>query len=88
MINNPENDSRAGPEMSGHTTPDVPPVVTPDRPPREGPLSYEDTTPSTCREYFRSINTWPEGVRRVLCLNCDRTFESDSKAQRLCRVCR
>ena len=33
-------------------------------------------------------NTWPGGMRELLCLNCGRAFESDSKAQRLCRRCR
>lgn len=36
----------------------------------------------------RSVNSWPKGVRRVRCLQCGRGFESDSKAQRLCRACR
>jgi hypothetical protein len=82
MINNPENGSRAGKGISGHAKPDVAYVIAPDRTGREGLSSNEDTTHPT------RINTWPEGVRRVLCLNCDKTFESESKAHRLCRVCR
>jgi len=88
MINNPENDSRAGTEILGHATPDVPHVVTPTRPRREALSSNEDTRIPLCGDGLRSINTWPAGVRRTLCLNCDRTFESESKAQRLCRACR
>ena len=30
---------------------------------------------------------WPEGIRSLPCLNCERTFPSESKAQRLCRAC-
>jgi hypothetical protein len=59
-----------------------------DSPEREGLSSNEDTTTAPHRDRARSTNTWPEGVRRMVCLNCDRTFESESKAQRLCRVCR
>jgi hypothetical protein len=59
-----------------------------DSPEREGLASNEDTTAVPHRDRARSTNTWPEGVRRMVCLNCDRTFESESKAQRLCRVCR
>jgi hypothetical protein len=88
MINNPENGSRAGTEIVGHAELGALHVVRGDFPRRAGVSSNEDTTPLTCRDGLRSINTWPEGVRRMLCLNCDRTFESDSKAQRLCRACR
>jgi hypothetical protein len=35
-----------------------------------------------------SGNRWPEGIRQVVCLNCSRTFPSESKMQRLCRACR
>jgi hypothetical protein len=35
-----------------------------------------------------SGNRWPEGVRQLVCLNCSRTFPSESKIQRLCRACR
>jgi hypothetical protein len=35
-----------------------------------------------------SINRWPEGVRHLLCLNCNRVFPSESKMERLCRACR
>ena len=33
-------------------------------------------------------NRWPEGIRRLLCLNCSRGFPSESKMQRLCKACR
>jgi hypothetical protein len=88
MIHNPENGSRARKAMPGDAKPDVPHVVTPDGTRRESLSANGDTTPPTCGNSLRSINTWPERIRRVLCLNCDRTFESDSKAQRLCRACR
>ena len=52
------------------------------------PSTNRDMAPRDCQDSPRSINTWPEGVRHVLCLNCDRAFESESKAQRLCRDCR
>ena len=42
----------------------------------------------TCPGSRPSANTWPEGIRYLVCLNCGRPFESDSKAQRLCRACR
>jgi hypothetical protein len=42
----------------------------------------------TCQAFARSVNTWPDGTRHLVCLSCGRTFESDSKAQRLCRACR
>ena len=87
MIDNPANGSRARTEISDHAKPFVP-VVTADRAGREGLASHEDTTHPAFEDGLRPINTWPEGVRRLLCLNCDRTFESESKAQRLCRVCR
>ncbi len=35
-----------------------------------------------------SVNRWPEGTRHLLCLNCSRSFASESKMQRLCRACR
>ena len=88
MIDNPENGSRAGEGIAGRAKPDVPPVVTPDRPRHEGLSNNEDTAYRTGRDGGRSSNAWPEGVRRVPCLNCGRTFESDSKVQRLCRACR
>ena len=33
-------------------------------------------------------NSWPGGIRSLRCLNCRRVFQSDSKAQRLCKACR
>jgi DNA-directed RNA polymerase subunit RPC12/RpoP len=57
-------------------------------------LSVPGSSPSSqlahlkCQETPRSANTWPGGMRHVLCLNCGRDFESTSKAQRLCRACR
>ena len=41
-----------------------------------------------CAEVPDSINRWPEGIRDLLCLNCERAFQSASKIQRLCRACR
>ena len=41
-----------------------------------------------CPTIPSSVNRWPEGVRQLLCLNCARMFPSESKIQRLCRVCR
>ncbi len=41
-----------------------------------------------CQGSLRSANSWPEGIRHLLCLKCGRAFESDSKAQRLCGPCR
>lgn len=35
-----------------------------------------------------SINRWSEGIRHLPCLNCNRMFPSESRIQRLCRVCR
>ncbi len=35
-----------------------------------------------------SLNSWPEGRRRVACLNCNRPFWSLGKAHRLCTSCR
>lgn len=35
-----------------------------------------------------SVNGWPEGRRRVACLNCNRPFWSLGKAHRLCTACR
>jgi len=43
--------------------------------------SNPDETPT-------SVNDWPEGRRELLCLACDRRFESISKVQRLCDACR
>lgn len=37
---------------------------------------------------YRSVNAWPRRIRHVPCLNCGRAFQSDSKAQRLCKACR
>ncbi len=41
-----------------------------------------------CLDALGSVNTWPEGIRHLLCLKCGRAFESDSKALRLCKACR
>jgi hypothetical protein len=41
-----------------------------------------------CPAFPVSGNRWPEGTRHLLCLNCSRTFPSESKMQRLCRACR
>ena len=41
-----------------------------------------------CLDSLHSVNTWPEGMRPLLCLNCGRAFQSGSKAQRLCGACR
>jgi hypothetical protein len=41
-----------------------------------------------CRERPDSLNDWPDGSRQLSCLDCDRPFRSDSKAQRLCHACR
>lgn len=51
-------------------------------------LSHGEMAHLTCQGSRRSANTWPEGIRHLLCLKCGRAFESDSKAQRLCRACR
>ena len=88
MVNHPENDSRAGTEIAGHHKPDVPHVGTIERTRRERLSSHEGMTPPHVGTISAPSNTWPEGVRRVLCLNCDRTFESESKAQRLRSDCR
>jgi hypothetical protein len=53
-----------------------------------GVAGRDATTHLTCAEPLGSVNTWPEGTRHLLCLNCARAFESDSKALRLCKVCR
>jgi hypothetical protein len=41
-----------------------------------------------CPRSPASGNRWPEGIRQLLCLNCSRIFQSESKMQRLCRACR
>lgn len=41
-----------------------------------------------CRELPESLNDWPDGSRQLSCLDCDRPFRSNSKAQRLCHACR
>ena len=35
-----------------------------------------------------SINDWPGGPRRIVCLHCDRRFVSQGKTHRLCGACR
>ncbi len=50
-------------------------------------LSRGEMTHLKCQGSPRSVNTWPEGIRYLLCLKCGRVFQSDSKAQRLCRAC-
>jgi hypothetical protein len=49
---------------------------------------YAELAHLKCLEAPRSVNAWPGGSRHVACLGCGRDFESDSKAQRLCRSCR
>jgi len=88
MINEREKGSRDEEEMSSQAKPGVPHGVAPDGSRREGSSSHEDTMRPPGRDRLRTINTWSEGVRRVLCLNCDSTFESESKIQRLCQACR
>jgi hypothetical protein len=82
MINKPDNASHVGKGISGQAKPDVTPVIALDGTGRDGLSRNDDTT------HPSRINTWPEGVRRVVCLNCDKIFESESKAHRLCRACR
>jgi hypothetical protein len=53
-----------------------------------GTSRYAEMAHLKCQEAPRSVNTWPGGVRHLLCLGCGRNFESASKAQRLCRSCR
>jgi hypothetical protein len=51
-------------------------------------LSHGEMAHLTYQGSHRSANAWPDGIRHLVCLNCSRVFESDSKAQRLCRACR
>jgi hypothetical protein len=52
-------------------------------------LHHRERAHLTCQEEFaRPVNSWPDGSRHLVCLNCGRAFESDSKAQRLCQTCR
>lgn len=51
-------------------------------------LGHGEMAHLRCQAFARSVNTWPDGIRHLVCLNCGRAFESDSKAQRLCRACR
>jgi hypothetical protein len=48
-------------------------------------MGHGEMAHAECR---KSANTWPEGTRHLVCLNCGRAFPSDSKAQRLCKACR
>jgi hypothetical protein len=51
-------------------------------------LGHGEMAHQTCQALARSVNAWADGTRHLVCLSCDRAFESDSKAQRLCRACR
>jgi hypothetical protein len=54
----------------------------------EGIRNHGEMAHLKCPPSPPSVNSWPEGVRRLLCLNCGRTFPSESKMQRLCKGCR
>jgi hypothetical protein len=51
-------------------------------------LNHGEVAHLKCPTLPPSINRWPEGIRRLLCLNCSRVFPSESKMERLCRACR
>jgi len=51
-------------------------------------LEHGEMAHLKCRAFLHSVNRWPGGMRLVLCLSCGRAFESDSKAQRICKACR
>jgi hypothetical protein len=51
-------------------------------------LNHGEMAHTKCPVSPSSVNRWPEGIRQLLCLNCSRIFPSESKMQRLCRVCR
>lgn len=51
-------------------------------------LNHGEMAHLKCPTPPSSVNRWPEGIRHLLCLNCNRAFQSESKIQRLCRVCR
>ena len=52
------------------------------------PIVAGTTAHLSCQELPESLNEWPDGSRQLRCLDCDRPFRSDSKAQRLCHACR
>jgi hypothetical protein len=51
-------------------------------------LNHGEVAHLKCPAPPPSINRWPEGIRRLLCLNCSRIFPSESKMERLCKSCR
>jgi hypothetical protein len=53
-----------------------------------GILAHGEMAHLKCPTPPPSINRWAEGVRQLSCLNCDRTFPSESRSRRLCRACR
>jgi hypothetical protein len=51
-------------------------------------LEHGEMAHLNCRAAPHSIDRWPGGTGRMLCLSCGRAFEGESSVQRICGACR